>query len=264
MVQILLLGFIIFLGAYLFAKYPIKKDIKLMIDSALFIVIVVLLNRLSVMIPLFGVESLQIGFEGLGLMIAGLMLPPGYAFLVGLCTDLIGLIIVPTGFPFFGFMLNSILYAVIPSLVYSKLKEFEVKNIGKICFVMCLGLLTTSLLYIFSVSEVVVSGETLFISFNQKILFMAFVVFIFIVILLTMLHMKNKEENQKLHDLYIWILIIVIVQMLVVFILTPLWLDYMYGIPFMVSFFIRVVKACIMIPLEIIVGYSVFKILRNA
>lgn len=263
MVQIILLGFIIFLGAFIFKCYPLKKDVKVMMDSALFIVIIVLLNRLSIMVPLFGVESLQIGFEGLALMIAGLLLPPSYAFLVAICVDMIGLIIVPTGFPFFGFTLNSILQCLIPSLLNYHSEKIRMKKIGILCLTVCGALFVSSMLYIFSVESISVSGQIINIGLNQKITFMCFVVCVFIMIFIGTLVLK-KNNQAELHSLYIWIFIVIIVQLLVVFTLTPLWLDYMYGIPFMVSFFIRVVKGCVMIPLEIIIGFSVYKILRKA
>lgn len=263
MVQIFLGLCIVFLGIFIFWKYPLKKDIKLLMYSALFVVISVLLNRISIMIPLFGFESLKIGFLGLSLMISGMVLPPSYAYLVGLCVDFVGLIIVPTGFPFFGFTLNSVLQTVIPSILFQHTKNISLKYIETLCVVVCASLFGFSVYYIANTHEITVSSQVIQIQFIEKVLFILCIIFVFCLLFFTKRKMKDKYHKDALHDLYIWIMVVIIVQMLVVFILTPLWLDFMYSIPFMVSFFIRVVKASVMIPLEIIIGYNVIKILRK-
>lgn len=51
--------------------------------------------------------------------------------------------------------------------------------------------------------------------------------------------------------------------MVITFMLTPYWLQVMYGIPFTLSLFIRVIKECIMIPVDIILGYSVLRVLKR-
>lgn len=52
------------------------------------------------MIPLFGFESLKISIEVIPMLLAGIMLAPGYCYIIGLAVDLVGLIVTPTGFPF--------------------------------------------------------------------------------------------------------------------------------------------------------------------
>lgn len=264
MVQILLGLSIVLIGLFVFWKYPLKKDVKLLMYSALFVVITVLLNRLSIMIPLFGFESFKIGFVGLSLMISGMILPPSYAYLVGLCVDFVGLILVPTQFPFFGFTLNSVLQPVIPSILCLYAKKIDLKHMGKICISLCIVLLVSAMYYILGIQEVLVSSEIILIQFMEKMLFMFIVILVFGILFCTIYRMKNKYQNDKLHDLYIWIMIVIIGQLLFDFILTPVWLEYMYGIPIMLSFFIRVIKACLMIPLEIMIGYNLIKILRKA
>ena len=47
------------------------------------------------------------------------------------------------------------------------------------------------------------------------------------------------------------------------FLLTPYWLQVMYGIPFTLSLFIRVIKECIMIPVNIILGYTILRVIKR-
>ena len=45
--------------------------------------------------------------------------------------------------------------------------------------------------------------------------------------------------------------------------LTPLWLDMMYKIPFVVSLCIRVIKECAVLPIEIFIGYTLIKLMKR-
>ena len=85
-----------------------------------------------------------------------------------------------------------------------------------------------------------------------------------IAILFIVMHFYKKKLNEEEYYLFnIWLISVVIVEMAVSFVLTPYWLEAMYGIPFTLSLFIRVIKECIMIPVDIILGYSVLRILKK-
>ena len=50
---------------------------------------------------------------------------------------------------------------------------------------------------------------------------------------------------------------VVLIEVIVQLVLTPLWLVIMYDIPVWISFLLRVVKATIMVPLTIMIGYGI-------
>ena len=127
-VQIIVLIIILVLGGFIFKTYPFKADVKKMSLAAILILLNVLLNRFSMMVPLFGFPSLKISFEIIPLIIAGMLLNPSYAFIVGLSVDLIGLIVVPTQFPFLGFTLNNILRTLTPITLGLLSKKYSFKN----------------------------------------------------------------------------------------------------------------------------------------
>ena len=261
MVQILLGIIILCLGFYVFKKYPLKKDNRALVMSALFIVLSVILNRFSMMIPLFGFESLKIGFELLCLMVAGVLVSPSYAFLIGLAVDLMGLLINPTGFPFLGFTLNSILSILIPSLMMVWLKNKTNSQFVKCLrnFMILLSILGIS--YIFVTNFVIVGEHKIEIEWIHKIIFTIFVIILNILMLVSHQKINQKYSKEYLKIIYSWVSIVLVVEILITFLLTPYWLDVMYGIPFMVSLFIRVIKAFIMIPLDIIIGFLTIRVL---
>jgi ECF transporter S component (folate family) len=74
--------------------------------------------------------------------------------------------------------------------------------------------------------------------------------------------MLKRTKDMKDNDVSLfgtWLLSVILVELVITFCLTPFWLQIMYGIPFVVSVSIRVIKACFIIPLEIIIGFPLLK-----
>jgi len=54
-------------------------------------------------------------------------------------------------------------------------------------------------------------------------------------------------------------LALILVEMIVQLMLTPFWLDVMYGIPFIVSVSVRLIKAVVMIVVNTMIGLVLLK-----
>lgn len=265
MVQIILAILIIALGFYVFYAYPIdKRNVMNLVISAIFIIITVICKRFfTIMIPLFGTESLKIGIEYLPLMLAGYFLSPSYAFIIGLCCDLIGLILVPTGFPFFGFTLIMILVCMIPSLVKEHFKDISEKRVRYVVESLILILGIGASFYIYQLDQITISKTVHTLTQTQKITLISIcliLVTIFIIIIRLLKKQINEEESKEFST---WILCVVLVEVVCTLCLTPLWLDIMYGIPYVVNLCIRVIKECAVLPIEIFIGYTLIKILKR-
>lgn len=265
MEQIIIAIVIIALGFYVFKFYPFKRgNVMDLVLSAIFIMITVICKRFfTIMIPLFGTESLKIGVEYLPLMLAGYFLSPSYAFVIGLCCDMIGLILVPTGFPFFGFTLVMILVCVIPSLVKEHAKMINEKVIRYFAQGLILVLGIGASIYISQLESLTIEKTVYVLTSTQKLTFisicLAFTA-IFIVIISILRKKINTEESKEFST---WILCVTLVEVICTLCLTPLWLDMMYGLPFVVSLCIRVIKECAVLPIEIFIGYTLIKVLKR-
>lgn len=260
MIQIIIVCILVLLGIYCFKFYPLeRRNTKKLAFSALIIIITLILKRLTIMVPLFGAESLKIGFEYIPVMLAGVILSPSYAYLIGLITDLLGLVISPTGFPFFGFTLNQVLIGLIPSLIAVKVKNVDGKRFSKIvCLMIALfggaGSLFVALQKTISIGKVTYTLTSLQKGVMIGLCLIASIGFI--------LFMLKRTKNMKDNDASLfgtWLLSVILVELAITFCLTPFWLQIMYGIPFVVSVSIRVIKACFIIPLEIIIGFPLLK-----
>lgn len=264
MEQIILAILIIALGFYCFYFYPFEKgNVKKLILAAIFVILTAICKRLAIMIPLFGTESLKIGFEYIPLMLAGYFLSPSYAFLVGLSSDVIGLILVPTGFPFLGFTLGTILVSVIPSLVKEKVKSLSMKQIGILTTGLIVILGIGASFYISTLTEVTISKTVYRLTFENKITLVSICLILTFVFIGFIYLLKRRINEEQSHIFSIWVMSVVMVELICTLCLTPLWLDMMYGIPFVVSLCIRIIKECAVLPIEIFIGYTLIQLLNR-
>lgn len=268
MVQIFLAIVIIALGFYVFKCFPFEKgNVKKMIIAAIFVLLTMIAKRLAIMIPLFGFESFKVGIEYIPLMLAGYFLSPSYAFLVGLASDMVSLILVPTGFPFLGFTLGTILVSVIPSMVKTYFYQHQGLFLQKTVSYLAQGLICLLALlasfYIYQLDSIVISSTTYMLEFNQKFILMIICIVLMIIFISIIQMLKRKINEKKAQEFSIWLLSVTLTEIIVTLCLTPLWLDIMYAIPFVVSLCIRVIKLCIVLPLEIFVGYTLINILKR-
>lgn len=263
MIQIICGFILVLIGILVFWKYPIKSDTKSLTLAALFIVLAAVLKRLSIMIPLFGFESLKISIEVIPMLLAGIMLAPGYCYIIGIAVDLVGLIVTPTGFPFLGFTLSAVLQTLIRSMVVVTVKENHTHHLEKIIQVILVFLALGACSYVFSLDQVTISKNVINITLNYKIIISVICIVMISVLFIVMYYYKRKLNESDYHLFNLWLISVVLVEMVITFCLTPYWLQVMYGIPFTLSLFIRVIKECIMIPVDIILGYSVLRVLKR-
>ena len=70
-------------------------------------------------------------------------------------------------------------------------------------------------------------------------------------------------HNLVLQLFHLSILSVVAIELTVTMFLTPYWLQTMYGIPFFASQFVRILKSCVMIPLGIIIVYTMNRMIQK-
>ncbi len=264
MEQIILAILIIALGFYCFYFYPFEKgNVKKLILAAIFVILTAICKRLAIMIPLFGTESLKIGFEYIPLMLAGYFLSPSYTFLIGLSSDVIGLILVPTGFPFLGFTLGTILVSVIPSLVKERVKLLSMKQIERLTIGIILILGIGATFYISTLEYVSINKTIYTMTWEYKISLISICLILVFVFIGFIYLLKRRINEEQSHIFSTWVMSVVMVELICTLCLTPLWLDMMYGVPYVVSLCIRIIKECVVLPIEIFIGYTLIQLLNR-
>ena len=277
MIQIILGVIIVSIGIFVFYKYPMKSDVRQVTLGALFVILAIILKRLAVMVPFLGFPSLKITLEVLPLIVAGLTLQPGYCFIVSIATDFLRLVLANAGgFPFLGFTLNAVLQTEIPCLLKIYLNEKNERLLERIVKIVMVIISLLGCLYVFKINEVNISGSSYQVTLPIK-----FTIFVIIAAMLTILfifirYYKNKLKEKDLclfhlmlcHNLvlqlfHLSILSVVAIELTVTMFLTPYWLQTMYGIPFFASQFVRILKSCVMIPVGIIIVYTMNRMIQK-
>ncbi len=258
--QIATFVIIVIIGFLSFTYFPIVINTKNITLTAMLVVLSVALQFFSLMIPLFGFPSFRVGFSQLPLMVVGVLLGPSWAFVAGIIQDILGLILIPTGFPFFGFMLNKVLIAMIPAVVFLTVKKLDHKNMHHLVLSLLSLFMIGALWYVFSNDQLIVENNIIEITTTIK-----WSVSIVIVVLISslMVFVKLAQDAQHLNKVPVsfWTLSVLLVEVIVTLVLTPTWLYAMYEIPVMLSFLVRVVKSAVMVPLMMFVGYGLLNII---
>lgn len=261
MIQIILGVVIVLIGILVFYRYPIKNDIKQVTLGALFIILAIILKRLAIMVPFFGLPSLKVSFEVLPLILAGLTMQPAYCYIVAIAVDALGLMLAFSGgFPFLGFTLNTVLQALIPCMLKMHLSKKSNKILKYAVKIIMIVIALGACLYVWGLDTVLISSQQYEVSFPVKIVILTIIIVMITVLFIFMTFFEKRLEAQEGYVFYICVLSVVSIELIVAFFMTPYWLEVMYGIPFFASQFVRVLKACVMIPVNILIVYTMYNI----
>ncbi|MCF0111423.1 MAG: folate family ECF transporter S component, partial [Erysipelotrichaceae bacterium] len=251
---------IIVLGFVCFKSTPFRLQTRQMTLVSMFLVLALVLSYFSVMLGLFGFPTMKIGFAQLPLMLTGVFFGPGYAFIGGLLYDVLGLIVTPTSMPFLGFTLGNILVCVLPGLWtwFTPIRDY--KRLGTLIAVLCAAILCVSLVYLWTYTYREAFAEKFMaLTDPQRIAITVGLSGIVIAVPVFMQFAIRKQKPEHRDAMMNWFVCVFLVEVLVNLCLTPLWLKIMYQIPYMLNFFVRVLKNIVMIPLHTLLGIVVIR-----
>ena len=261
-IQILSLALIACIGIIVFQFFPKDFSAKKISLTAMFVLLSAILQAVSVMLPLFGFPSLKIGFSQMPLLLLGALLGPVWAYIGGICQDIVSLIVDPTSFPFFGFTLNKIVVALIPAFWFTYGSKISQKTLFILTEVIIVCTYLLGLFALFTTGEIMSGGEMYHLNIWVK-LGLSAVIILFLGILCYGIHYFYKKYQGTHNKAGQWIISIISVEVIVQYCLTPLWLSVMYGVPFMGSLLVRLVKGSVMIFLNILIGLMLYRILSK-
>lgn len=264
MIQIILGVVIVLIGIFVFYRYPIKNDIKQVTLGALFIILAIILKRMAILVPFLGFPSLKITLEVLPLILAGLTMQPGYCYIIAIAVDALGLILAFSGgFPFLGFTLNAILQTMIPCMLKMHVSENRDQILKYAVKIIMIVIAFCASFYVWGLDTVLISSQQYEVSFFTKMIIIMMIIVMMTVLFIFMYFFEKRLKAHEGHIFYICVLSVVIIELIVTFFMTPYWLEVMYGIPFYASQFVRVLKACVVIPVNIVIVYTMYNITRR-
>lgn len=250
--QIISLIVIIIIGIAIFMNKKEAITIRNLAITSIFV-------TLSLALTLFSINSanLRIGFSQLPLMMLGFVLGPIYAFIGGIAQDFGNLFFITSGQPYLGFTLNKVLIALIPALL-SKQKVIKGKSLV-VASQAILGIsVTVSIIGLFQPDN----GVN-FNTFTSIILGLVLVLALAASFVGVILFYNKYEKNIDSYKLGAWMASVILVEIVVQYLLTPLWLLNLMQQPFMFSLIVRLIKGPIMMLLNIYLGYWIYRALSK-
>lgn len=257
--QILSAVVILVIGVLLFRWDKPNIKIKTIAIVSLFVALSLVLSLFSWMIPLFGFPSLKVGLSQMPIMLVGFIFGPSWGFIAGLLEDMLELLTGTVAFPFFGFTLNKILIGVIPGLTYRFVKS---KNgfTKQLPYILITIISISALIYVFSTQRVSLPDGDVVITMEMQLILSAFILLLVSTLVIGLRIITKQNEHAYLLN---WVIGVILVEMLIQLTLTPLWLDIMYGIPFIVSVSVRLVKSVLMILVNTFIGHVLLRLINK-
>ena len=263
--QIIVALVILILFFVTFKQDKTKITTKEMVVIALLCVLTAVLSKaLSIKIPP-AQPIFVISFAVAISITIGLLFSPKLALIAGVIIDIIGLLIAysvgEASMPFLGFTLTAILACYLPSILIRTTKNFKPITLN----MMIIGILVLSVvisgLFLFSTDVISIDRMQNDLTDSLRYTIMGILILISVVISIINFVM-NKKINQA-NGLYVTTahltLIVLVVEIIAHIILTSLWINIMYGVPFMIAAATRILRSILMLPINVTIIYLILK-----
>jgi len=237
-----------------------KFEIRTMIIVSFMSLLSMVLAIYSMIIPLFGFPSLKFGFSQLPIMMAGALFGPWWGMICGVLEDLLELASGTITSPYIGFTLNKALIGIIPGLVFLLAARYP-KKLKPVLIGMVAILYTASIGFILTTTSITASQVTYVLDPMVKAVMIGMILAILPVTFLVTRTLKQVDIKQV--QFQTWLLAVILIEVLVNVILTPLWLQNMYGIPFVIQVVIRCVKASFFVVLNTFLAHFIYQNLKR-
>ncbi len=226
-----------------------RSELFKLVASTMLGVFAIILSMMGQLFP----ETIKIQFDDTILMLNGLIFGPFYAIVVGVVTDIVSVMV--NGYTFFpGFTLNSVLYGLIPVIFIKLLRGI---NLFKyIIFGLLLVFFVGSSYYILNANSIASITSTTFTRYIFLIITIINVVIVCISILKTR---SSKNELSYTESIFI----VLTVSFLINILLTPIWINVLYGTPIITSIQIRLFKAILLLPLDAFLLYKLYNVYND-
>lgn len=267
--QIIVSIVIIALFTYEFSKDKTKISVKEMAIVAIFAVLTAILAKvIAVKFPP-AQPVFVISVASAVAMSLGILIKPKLALVAGLLTDIIGLLLaVMVGegsMPFLGFTLTAMLAVYIPSILVRVTKKLQPKALNIMSA-------ATIAIGVSIASWYLMNSDKISIDQNQTDLTPAirFTIILFLIVIGVVIFVINylvAQKMEKHNQLSIstahLTFIIIVVEIVCHITLTALWINIMYGIPWMIGSIMRIIKAIFILPVNLVIMTLILKYIPN-
>ncbi|MDL2212001.1 folate family ECF transporter S component [Erysipelotrichaceae bacterium OttesenSCG-928-M19] len=258
---------ILFMITLKFDKTPIS--VKEMAIVAILCVLTAVLSKVLVIkipptVPIF-----VIGFSASISITLGILFSPKLALIAGVVIDIIGLLLAmivgESSQPFLGFTLTAMLSCYLPSLLIRVTKKQGTIVLRGLIITALIAAISLAYFYLFNVSSISIDQQQNDLTDSLRYTILASLVFISILIIVIneITHKRFSTQSNMYVTPMQLTFIILIVEIVCHIILTSLWVNIMYGVPFVIGAATRIIKALLILPVNVAIIYLVLRYIPN-
>lgn len=234
--------------------------------SLLTAISIVLTRAFSLILPLAGLPALRIGFGEIPIIISGIIYGPLWGGLTGAIADLIGVMINPQGAFFPGFTLSSILWGVIPGILYSLVKKNKIRINFNVINGIVLTLIATGIVFVLFDNKVLAVKNGAYYMYDKPMPILYAILYVLLVaVFITIPFILTRKGNTKneIYSLDKIAFMITVPYVIISLGLNTLWLSMMFEKGFLLLLPGRILAGLIIIPLHTTIVYTISKSFKH-
>ena len=239
-----------------------KTQVIQLTTATMLITVGVILGNFSIILPVFSIPALRLDIVAIPIILSGLILGKWYGMGVGIIIDLINFLLYGQGAYHIGFTINNALIGLFSGMIplFFQHKNFLFVKKTLLITSMTLVLVTIGVLY--SLDRLSLGGDTVYLTLEVRI---AIIALIIAMSLLTIgfMYLTLRDYKYELKDMYTVSIMIILIEFFVIILLTPLWIQDLFGQPYIIGFLARIIRGALMIPFKIIIVLAIINVIKK-
>lgn len=77
------------------------------------------------------------------------------------------------------------------------------------------------------------------------------------------MYLTLRDYKYELKDMYTVSIMIILIEFFVIILLTPLWIQDLFGQPYIIGFLARIIRGALMIPFKIIIVLAIINVIKK-
>jgi len=239
-----------------------KLQVMQLTTATMLTTVGVILGNFSIILPVFSIPALRLDIVAIPIILSGLILGKWYGMGVGIIIDIINFLLYGQGAYHVGFTINNALIGLFSGMIplFFQQKNFPFVKKTLIITSTLLILITVGILY--SLDRLSLGGETVALTLEVRI---AIISLIIVMSLLTIgfMYLTLRDYKYELKDMYTVSIMIILIEFFVVIALTPLWIQDLFGQPYIIGFLARIIRGSLLIPFKIIIVLAIINVIKK-
>lgn len=239
-----------------------KLQVMQLTTATMLTTVGVILGNFSIILPVFSIPALRLDIVAIPIILSGLILGKWYGMGVGIIIDIINFLLYGQGAYHVGFTINNALIGLFSGMIplFFQQKNFPFVKKTLIITSTLLILITIGILY--SLDRLSLGGETVALTLEVRI---AIISLIIVMSLLTIgfMYLTLRDYKYELKDMYTVSIMIILIEFFVVILLTPLWIQDLFGQPYIVGYLARIIRGSLLIPFKIIIVLAIINVIKK-